>query len=459
MNRHTVVLAEEKKRIESLMKKAVMEKPDNENLGMFRIAGSENELWSFLNDSVSILLLSSTFAQKPHNDFIKEILSKYPSIKIISLNHRYGDRSPLSVGAFDSVDKPIRNPVLWSKIDRAMSEIEELWIEDAVLSVKPSEDVVILKNETEVVIPMISREELSIQDEVSTEEVGLLDDLGSKTRTSNDNASIYESNSPTLDVSRETNQKQSVVTSLFAEEDEEEDDLFGTVYPTTKSAQTAPSKEQTEHSILRVRAPEKELLVEKEVEVELEELELIPEAKEHDTLFLITDEAVVSEDIPFVLPNPTEEVIPFVILEEEAEPPETSPLTLQNDREEILNETEHLSLEDDVSEHTIQIKEMPAPLISIPPVRAPRRVIERPPTDLEHKMEIFQESPSYDETSEWTKANEGFVAKGGEFVSLAPPRAQLRQKSNRVISKGSKGNETSNESNGLFSSVRNLFKK
>lgn len=455
MNRHTVVLAEEKKRIESLMKKAVMEKPDNDNLGAFRIAGSEDELWSFLNDSVSILLLSSTFVQTPHNDFIKEILSTYPSIKIISLNHRYGDRSPLSVGAFDSVDKPIRNPVLWSKIDRAMSEIEALWQEEDVLPVKPSEDVLILKNENEVVILETSKEEIPVLDDASTEEAAPLDNLDSKTRIATNDVSIYEPISHSIDVSRETNSKEPVVSSLFAnDEDDEDDDLFGTVSPKTKPIQTVPYKKPTDYSTPTVIEAEKEL----PVEVEKED-ELILEEKENDTLFLIADEAVVPEDVPFVLPNPTEEVISFVLSEEESESPETIPLMLQNDSEESVNETEQSSVEEDVPEPIVESKEVPAPINTSPSIRAPRRAVERPPTDLEHKTEIFQESPSYDETSEWTKANEGFVAKGGEFVSLAPPRAQLRQNSNRVISKGSKGNETSNESNGLLSSVRNLFKK
>lgn len=455
MSRHTIVLAEEKESIQRLVKKAILTKPiGQEKIETVHAVSTESAFLATLNHYPSIILLSTTFPGKSHQDMLAEITERLPNTKVISLTHKYGDRSSLEHGAFDSVDKPIRNPVLWKVLDSTI-EAADTYISTSVRPVTAVANVDIEETTPE---PVLEPQEPTPLREVVQPVVA----------------------SPIAPSTKDASQNL-FMSSNEEDDDDDDDDLFGDDLPPKRVAPVVavdvplfePEKEEEE---MEVEEPERAAVADLPLESDLfdfdaheEEMdereyqeettepelepELEPEPEEDGDLFDLslenTDSA--SDDDSFAVDfNLTEE--------EEAEPSFAfEPMPLNDVDLPTL-------LEEEVTQPTpvaIQKSELS-------PKNAPKRVpkpepvnLEPPSDTIEPKEEIITEPAIYNELSEWTLANEGFTTKKGEFVPLAPPR-ELMMKHSPSGGKANRANATktmSNDTEGLFGSVRNRFKK
>lgn len=492
MNRHIVVLAEEKKTIESLLTRAVSDKRDNENLEELLIARTEAELWAQLHDAVSILLLSSTFSEASHTDFLKKVLDTFPAIRVISLHHRYGDRSALKVGGFAVIDKPVRNPVLWAKIDEAIADIESDWeqedISPAVESHEPHDEE---EKETVIHFELDEEEEEISHDERMSENTEHMFHV--KQEDEVDKSVPPQEETPYIPVYGEKPAPPASPPAsdlLFDEEEDDDDDLFGDeITPTYQEPAPAIPSPSTEFVVTEDESEEVSVL-DKPVSIPqysykadgYEKPETETSADVEETVFSIDEDGDAdsedikhpSESLPLV--DKEEDEMVFSIEEEQSPEPELYTdvkseeqddeasfdfPSIVSDEEEEPESPEAIEPfdieEDEVEEH------YPKPMVpdvqeETIPIRPPRRVVRRTSNDLEHENEILPESEVYDEKSEWTKADEGFTAKNGDFVSLAPPRPNRRKSSETGVGKGVSKTDSS-ESGGLFGSVKSLFKK
>lgn len=519
LTRHTIVLAEEKSTILRLVKKAVETKP----MGQEKIANvltvsddtSLVETLSNPNLPVSILLLSTTFSTRSHQSLIRDIAERHPGIKVISLTHKYGDRSSMDYGAFESVDKPIRNPVLWERIDRAIETIEEMennHEEQVVVEVEPIKEVslptpIILAIEPElplsVAIPVV---EFSFEEEP---EIEMEDEFVPEPSPIQQPVAI---------------QPPSPTTLLVISDDEEEDDddeLFGT--PSYKKnalpvishnpvvVEEKPVTSLIEEPTGKQVELESELNVEPEEEFEFSfdetELPVLEELDEEiETHTELRHDQVIFDDgtdVEFKIPETVSETeTPFVdieldssdnesedeflfdftesdeldeVIEPDDMPDESFVFEITVDEPEEAEEAEDepnvfdlMKVKDDVVVNAtpLEVVEVVEP-IGKPPERIlvnhPTNI--KPPSDtLEPNREINTESSSYNELSEWTLANEGFRTKNGDFVSLAPPRELMNKhlSSNGRVQKTTTpkaGKTVTTDGDKLFGSVRNIFKK
>lgn len=434
MTRHTIVLAEEKGTIQKLVKKAVEGKPlGQEKIREVLAVNDELSLSELLatQREVGILLLSNTLSEMNHEKMIEQIKKLYPDMKIISLTNKYGDRSSLAYGAFESVDKPIRNPVLWERIDRAIEAIEE---EEAVRETVSEplvegfgfdlEDEAIEENE--ITSPVV--EESSIF-AVETIEEKTEETVIPKVRP--ESKPVYRA-------------EQAV--QLFASDDDDgEDDLFESV-PVKSAGLFADDEPLVEAELFEKESTPsytEPLMVIEEVEKEVEE----PIERKIDDLPVSNLEPLaVPEDVP-VEPFAMDMVVEEPQLDEELKMGEENGLiihtepTILSDYDAVIEET---PLEEPIY-----------------PVPTPSITELSPSEQLEPKNEIIEEAPIYNELSEWTLAHEGFTTRNGDFVPLAPPRALMKNHSSASgrLQKSGSPKEVADNGDGLFGSVRNIFKK
>lgn len=518
MNRHIVVLAEERATIEALLKRAVTDKPDSENIGAFHVAKTEDELWSHLHDSVSILLISSTFSQEPHTDFVQKILEKHPAIRIITLSNRYGDRTPIDVGAFAVVDKPVRNPVMWAKMDEAIVDIERDWEDDSALSEPDSEPLTRFEQDEEEEGFVLDETEEESNDEstennehtfhVEQQEPELVEDEEEDIVLDTPIKPVIPVYEP---VAKPTPSPASSTLILDDGDDDDEFDIFGDARPATKTkpsyeedvfvepapvvhpepatwsepvlpdeAETYPADEtgveDAEMVLPYHEEPEREPLhVEEETEEEEDEFILFDTEDAQETESQQEDVGDEFDLTMGVTPASQQDEDAFRLDGDDTEREDSYAFGLDLDdtdtEPEVEVEVDEVVEQDDEPEREPERNPAPpyehkpqvAPIVARPeetaPVRPRRKVVRQVSNDLEHEKEIFTESPVYDEKSEWTKADEGFVAKNGEFVSLVPPRPQRRKPLNAGSGNGQGNTNTTSESGGLFGSVKSLFKK
>lgn len=454
MNRHTIVLAEEKVSIMRLIERAMEKKPmGQERIGAVVQAADEAALFEALSTGVEpIVLLSTTFLQdKTHETLISAIVASFPSVKIITLTHKYGDRSSLAYGAYESIDKPIRNPVLWEILDRTIVASDT----QVTAPEKPKKPAVVLPKPVAALpkAPEVKRE------------------------------------TPISPVPVTTPSKSTVLFDSNEDDDDDEDDLFGTtsvaIQPpaVTQPASLFVDDEEEEDEIVGIPLPELSPMDEEPVE-EPEELEfsfeVVPEdekPEEMEALEPVSDglrpENVITDVAPVVefdIPQHTEpEEIPAEPwqVETEDEPEEAFSFDLSETQEEEPEEEfeEPLAEPENEMEPPVTEAKDVHETTSLDGVGEEEGTVEPTRQALEQIGEINPESPIYNELSEWTLANEGFMTKNGEFVSLVPPRmpkGKSAQQANRVQrtasakpTVGSNGADT----DGFFGSVRNIFKK
>ncbi|AJD93491.1 hypothetical protein JMA_41740 (plasmid) [Jeotgalibacillus malaysiensis] len=486
MNRHIVVLAEERLTIQGLLNRAVMESPTSDRMGSFHVAKDESELLDTLRLGVSILLLSSTFSKKEHNDFIKQILAEYPTIRIISLHHRYADRTPLEHGAFYVIDKPVRNPVLWSKLEEAMNDIEEkegidtLYSEPAEEEVNeeskdsekyehtfhvkqdesvpnvshPSSPVIIADDDDEddfdpfasypkpTTSPVVPSPVLVVEEE--DEEIGVSGFL-----IKEDEVEIPNQLSSQEDV--ETVNEEDMPFDLIQDEDDGTNDG---VNGETSSESFFVINESFDVEREQGRITEPFVEEPKPVEESVnEEQGVIPFELEDEEVFLAEEETTMEKD-EFVVTDTEEEEAS--VDTEETYVSDDLMLSTEPIESVELDEMVEEDLEESEETHELQLATESNTTTLKPLEINGSRTLQPPKPDLEQEKDIFDKTMVYDEKSEWTKADEGFTAKNGQFVSLVPPRPKRTLQTGET-QRGQTDKDV--DSGGLFGSVRSLFKK
>lgn len=488
MNRHTIVLAEEKGGIQRLVKKAIDTKPQGqERIESVTLVGNETEFMESLNHYPSIILLSTTFSDTAHEALLKEVAERLPRTKVISLTHKYGDRSSLEHGAFDSVDKPIRNPVLWRVLDGAIEAMDSgvpvnppVPNQQKVLEKPVKKDVFVpvAEKETPIVIAPVIQEPVRKEQPV-----------------------ILEKPNPTeVKPVVETTRPAHATMLVIADDDDDEDDLFGDAVPVRRSS--APViveppvieliEEEEEEAVEELTPTVKD--AEESFGFEAPEPTETPEPATKNDLFSfdLEDEGTRQEELGQNDGMNTDvPAVEFDILptqEEEHETEEESFSFDVRDDEDQEAETEaeaEMSFEFDVEPLTVEPNDLdavepitvleeevstPAPFVyeeeQVEPVETPLptpvEIELEPPSDtLEPEREINTEASTYNELSEWTLAHEGFKTKKGEFVPLAPPREMMMKHSpsGGKAYRANTAKAVSNDGDGLFGSVRNIFKK
>lgn len=486
MNRHTIVLAEEKGGIQRLVKKAIDTKPQGqERIESVTLVNNETEFLESLNHYPSIILLSTTFAETSHEALVKAVAERLPRTKVISLTHKYGDRSSLEYGAFDSVDKPIRNPVLWRVLDGAIEAVDS--DVPANRPIEPQQKEVEKSIISRISVPVVDKESHVLREPVISEPIQKEEPV------------VLEEPS-TLNVNPRTDtprHAQSAILVIADDDDDDDDDLFGSDVLVRRN----PAPVIVESPAIELVQPEEEPVknrsltaeeVEESWEVQAKEpenaLESTPEneffsfaleedndaseelgqndgmntavpAVEFDILQKRDDEQETEEKTASIVNSDEEEHEPESKINFDFEP-ESSPVDSHGSHEvesTTVLETEMLSPalfayeEEQQSPESLEI-----------PVSTPASIELEPASNaLEPEREINTEASTYNELSEWTLAHEGFKTKKGEFVPLAPPRERMMKHS----TSGGKAYRTtatkvvSNEVDGLFGSVRNIFKK
>jgi hypothetical protein len=521
LTRHTIVLAEEKSTIQRLVKKAVETKPmGQEKIANILTVSDDTSLVETLSNPnlpVSILLLSTTFSTRSHQSLIKDIAERQPGIKVISLTHKYGDRSSMDYGAFESVDKPIRNPVLWERIDRAIEMIEEMENKpegQVVVEVERIKEVLLptpspLLIEPELQVPVaIPEVEFSLEEP----EIEMEDEFVPEPTTIKQPVAIHPPSSTSLLVISDD------------DDDDDDDELFGTpdssykkkAFPVVSHNPVVVEEKPVAPPIEDPTQPLVELETEFDVEPEEEftfsfdETEL-PVQEEFDEEIethaeLGHDQVIFDdgEDVEFKIPETVRESeTPFAdneldssdnksedeflfdftesdesdeVIEPEEMPEESFIFEITEDEpeeaEDEPNVFDLMKVKVDAVDNTtsLEVTEAVEPIGETPIEQTPERVLVnhppniKPPSDtLEPIREINTESPSYNELSEWTLANEGFRTKNGDFVSLAPPRELMNKhlSSNGRVQKTTTqaGKTVATDGDKLFGSVRNIFKK
>lgn len=461
LKKYTIVIAEEKETIQRLIQKAVDTKPlGREKISKTLLVTNEDELFEAIHPKEdTILLLSTSFSTRSHKELVQKTLSQSHSVYVLSLSNKYGDRSSLDFGAVESVDKPIRNPVLWEKLDRTITYIEENGMKEKEEPPEYEAKQKTLFQEDDITLspdPVIHPESKVIEEE-----------------------EVAPTEKPSLH-SPVSNSSDLVVISE-EEEDDDDYDIFGSTIRTTPSKPSSPIKE--------------ELTVEKEEDVESPKNEL------ETTKDGLRPESVINvEDVVIRFNNPNEDnanedlgvLIDLEDTETEADSDEkvevsddrnteTKMFAFEVEEEEDLNEISKDNSEnlptfefeestDDVVETTTlgevdaknwSIEEESKNEVESLDDETTEETLEQPSADLEPISEINAETSIYNEKSEWTLANEGFTTSKGDFVPLEPPRALMNKhlSSNRRVVKQTSSVDSTKESAGLFGSVRKLFKK
>lgn len=458
MKKYTIVIAEEKETIQRLIKKAVDTKPlGREKISKTLLVTNEDELFEAIHpEEDTILLLSTSFSTRSHKELVQKTLSQSHSVYVLSLSDKYGDRSSLDFGAIESVDKPIRNPVLWEKLDRTISHIEENDIKVQQTPSERKEEPKASFKVEEVIIrekPVVPAEPKLVEEEV-----------------------IVTQKQP---LRTPISHPSDLVVISSDDDDEDDDDGFGSTIRTTKSNPSPPVKE--------------ELPIDMEEDVEAPDKEL------ESTKNGLGQKSVMNEEDEVIrFNNPNEdnanESLGMFIDLEEAESPSETEVEVSNDKntetetfsfeledEEDLNEESkdtsesppNFELEDEVDDvsNTTTLEEIDTRNWSIEEDsendveslddKSAEETVEQPSAYLEPISEINAETSIYNEKSEWTLAKEGFTTSKGDFVPLEPPRALMNKhlSSNRRVVKQTSSVDSTNESAGLFGSVRKLFKK
>ena len=465
MNRHTIVLAEEKGGIQRLVKKAIDTKPKGqERIESVKLVNNDNEFLESLNHYPSIILLSTTFSETSHESLLKEITERLPHTKVISLTHKYGDRSSLEHGAFDSVDKPIRNPVLWKVLDGAIDAIDTgVPVKKAV----PKQQKAVEKPvEKKVMVPVVEKETPVILEKPKPIEV-----------------------KPVVEVPQQIPSPMLVV----ADDDDDDDDLFGDAVPVRRSSTPVIVELPVVEPVIEEEEPEPKVDdIEESFAFEAPEPTEPPTEDDSFSFDLEEEESSQEElgqnvgmnvEVPAVefdiLPTqeialdtePEEESFSFEVSDEEDHMPETDQeMSFEFEVEPPESESNRA---DAVVLETVLMEEepMPAPFVfeeevlEPEPVETPQATpvavqLEPPSDTLEPEREINTEASTYNELSEWTLAHEGFKTKKGEFVPLAPPREMMMKHSpsGGKAYRSSTAKAVSNDGEGLFGSVRNIFK-
>lgn len=507
LTRHTIVLAEEKETIRRLVKKAVETKPLGQEKIKDILTVTDDvtlvETLSRSNSPVSILLLSTTFSTRSHQSLISNIAERHPGIKVISLTHKYGDRSSMDYGAFESVDKPIRNPVLWERIDRAIEVIESAepsdikqsrTIDSPIEATEPPNHPSPIHEDLPATVPVV---DFSFYDEpevaaIPAPELVPIQNLSPSTPSlfsddeddSGDDDDLF--GEPVSYRKRVIPFSPVVVEDVVVQVTEEahveleeveiEIDVGVDVEPDAEqqpstdylfSLDTSDSESEHKPSV-EIALHHESAVVEVEVEVEVieaieVEFEEVPEvnAQGDELGFCISMDLTepidsIDEPEPFYI-----DVIPVenveVIVEEVVE--ESNIFDLQQPESNTGEKATALDVEV-VEAIEITTKPLTTPVAELIPDNQPP--INKPPSDvLEPNREIITEMSSYNELSEWTLANEGFRTKRGDFVPLAPPRELMNKhmSSNGKLRKATTEKLHLTESDNLFSSVRNIFKK
>lgn len=483
MNRHIVVLAEERQTIQELLKRAVMESPTSDRMSSFHIAKDESELLDTLRLGVSILLLSSTFSKKEHNDFIKQILAEYPTIRVISLHHRYADRTPLEHGAFYVIDKPVRNHVLWTKLGEAMNDIEEkegidtLYAEaveektneesndsdknehtfhvkhnEVAPNVSHSSSPIIIADDeddgfdpfasysTPTTSPVVPSPVLLVEENEAVETSGFLieeDEVEiSNQESSKEEETVNEEDIPfeliqdeddgtNNDVNAETSSESSFVIDESFDGEREQGQI---TEPFVEEPNPAEESVNAEQGLIPFELEDEEVLLAEE-ETTFEEDEFIATDTEEEETSDETEKTYVFDDV-MLSTEPIESIELDEMVEDELEESE---------------EIHKLQLVTESNTTTVKPLEI-----------NDSRTLQPTKPDLEQEKDIFDKTMVYDEKSEWTKADEGFTAKNGQFVSLVPPRPKRTLQTGETH-RGKTDKDV--DSGGLFGSVRSLFKK
>lgn len=392
MKKYAILLAEERETITSLLKRAINDSPTHDRTDNLYIAHNASDLEKYLDYEPSILLLSSTFSEKDHNEHIVSILTKHPRLKVISLHHRYSERSPLKHGAFAVIDKPVRNPVLWAKIKESMDALDAEGM-SSELNLEPETD------SNFILLDVEEEETIETPDSFHVEH--------------QKSVLFHVEPEDSFHVKHEVDTNQSVEPKAssdtpFIVDDGDDFDPFATP-PAPK-----PTKNTRNEPTILILDDEEDTAPLNVVHKETTSLKNETMMYTEEQTFLITPEAEEDESNVEVAQQDVEQ--PPVSISVDMDTEMTSPVTP----------------------------------IDIQPVIEPHR------TTLEPISEIFQDEDAYDKKSKWTKADEGFVSKNGQFVTLAPPRPQ-------VINGGASAkrveNEPSLDGGKLFGSVKRLFKK
>ena len=466
LNRHTIVLAEEKAGIQRLVKKAVETKPmGQEKIEQVLPVADKTALFEAVTQlSGAVVLLSTTFSSEhSHESLLKELNTRCPSVKVISLTHKYGDRSSLDFGAFESVDKPIRNPVLWEILDRAIDasetgEAEQPKPENVTPAIvaQPVKQAVAhipeKKPEAQPVVEPARKTPVSpllvINDEDDEDEDDLFGNSNVPVRKPQTAVVVFtDEPEPTLEIEEEAGIKpesepaEPVLPPFFMEEDKEEetnDEPGWSIEPEEEVAiePDVPAQHGLGHETVIVEVVpvvEFDIPNDKEPEEIPEEPQQVLSVDDMDEGFSfdVTDNDDTEEEL---------ETEPEELVEPKDEDASELPETNGN---EVHNET-LLMVETDVEEDVEPVEPAPNPL--------------------EPETAINSETAIYNELSEWTLAHEGFTTKNGDFVPLAPPRAQMRESSpatNRVqrTTSAKTATEQTVDGDGFFGSVRSIFKK
>ncbi|WP_442638205.1 hypothetical protein [Rossellomorea marisflavi] len=445
MKKYTIVIAEEKETIQRLLNKAVNSKPlGREKIRDVNSVSNEDELNNILNpNDQTILLLSTTFSTRSHEDFIRDLLKQYSNLHILTLSHRYGDRSSIGYGAIESVDKPIRNPVLWEKLDRVMT----------ILSERESRDPLGGKEHTESDEPVNRSKDVLIQTEVIVEppliekaEDIVIVDTPVRTPLNRNNIVVIEDGDDDyeddmFESSKNVKKKRSVV-------DVPKDPILNQSQEELKKTPTGIEQKSGMNKtdeVIPFNKPTDEKPADKEVEQtegsEISENKDVGTIDEENSLPSFDFE---EDEKELTQPQTDSKVeLPEVDFEEDTE------TTNDVDKPTILEEQEEeLENKQDFFEQVTHEEPTITPL-------------EQPKTSLEPISDIKAETSIYNEESEWTLAKEGFTTSKGDFVPLFAPRALMNKhvSSTRRIVRQASPVESTDESVGLFSSVRKLFKK
>lgn len=441
MEKFTIVIAEEKETIQRLLNKAVNSKPlGREKINQVISVLNEAELKSQLTTEPTILLLSTTFSTRSHKELVQELLEHHQNIHVLTLSHRYGDRSSIEYGAIESVDKPIRNPVLWEKLDRVMAILSEK------ASVKPPTSQVISDEQTSPEKPVVVQKAIPAKQVVIEEDEDIVViEKRVQTPSNRNNIVVIDDDDDDYDddmfeSSKAVSKKRTVVEvpkdSIQVPIQEVIEQAPTTIEPETGMNETDevipfnnPMNEERAHESEPVtQTVGSESSVEAEVESSNEEISL-------PTIDFEDEEKDLSES-----KNDSSDGLPEIELNEEVESDNTV------DSSTLLEEKQEQQDEEPVFfETTLE--------------EPPPNKLEQPKTNLEPISDIKAETSIYNEKSEWTLAKEGFTTRKGNFVPIQPPRELMNRhlSSNRRVVRQTSPVESTNESVGLFGSVRKLF--
>lgn len=442
MEKFTIVIAEEKETIQRLLNKAVNSKPlGREKINQVISVLNEAELKSQLTTEPTILLLSTTFSTRSHKESVQELLEQHQNIHVLTLSHRYGDRSSIEYGAIESVDKPIRNPVLWEKLDRVMAILSEKESSESPTKQVTSEE------QTPPEKPVVVQKVITPKQVVTEEDEDVV---------------VIEKRVQT------PSNRNNIVVIDDDDDDDYDDDMFESPKAVSKKRSVVEVPKDS------IKVPIQEVIEKAPTTIEPEtgmneNDEVIPfnnpinEERAHESEAVTQTEGSESSVEAEVESSNEEISLPTIDFEDEEKDLSESKIDSSDGLPEIeLNE--EVESDNTVDSSTLleekQEQQDEEPVFFETTLEEPTpNKLEQPKTDLEPISDIKAETSIYNEKSEWTLAKEGFTTRKGNFVPIQPPRELMNRhlSSNRRVVRQTSPVESTNESVGLFGSVRKLF--